>query len=157
MFPPMVDSLSEAAPLGVPPIRTVLVATDLVASSADATARAIDLAARLGARLLIVNVLEKRRLAGGGAHQRVDQARAERERLLMKVVQDARGAGVTAEFLVWDGDPGSSIVAAAEAERADLVVVGTRGRGSAGRMLLGSVSDHVVRHATCPVLVVRPV
>ena len=51
-----------------------------MASSSEATARAIDLAARLEARLLIVNVLEKRRLAGGGSHERVDQARAERER-----------------------------------------------------------------------------
>ncbi len=52
--------------------------------------------------------------------------------------------------------PGGSIAAAAEAEGADLVVVGTRGRSGAGRMFLGSVSDHVVRHAGCPVLVVRP-
>jgi nucleotide-binding universal stress UspA family protein len=86
----------------------------------------------------------------------VDQARAERERHLVRVVREARGVGVTAEFLVWDGDPGGSIAAAAEAEQADLIVVGTRGRSGAGRMLLGSVSDHVVRHATCPVLVVRP-
>ena len=74
----------------------------------------------------------------------------------MTVVREARAAGVTAEFLVWDGDAGSSIAAAADAEHADLVVVGTRGRSGAERMLLGSVSDHVVRHAACPVLVVRP-
>ena len=140
----------------VRPIRTILLATDLSTASREATDRAIDLASRLDARLVIVNVLEKRRLAGGGAHERVDQARAERETHLMKVVRDARDAGVTAEFLVWQGEPGGSIAAAAEAEGADLVVVGTRGRSGAGRMLLGSVSDHVVRHAGCPVLVVRP-
>jgi nucleotide-binding universal stress UspA family protein len=138
------------------PIRTILLATDLTAASREATDRAIDLAARLDARLLIVNVLEKRRLSGGGSHERVDQARSERETLLVKVVRAAREAGATAEFLVWDGEPGDSIAAAAEAENADLVVVGTRGRSGAERMLLGSVSDHVVRHAECPVLVVRP-
>jgi len=138
------------------PIGTVLLATDLTAASTEATERAIDLAARLGARLLIVNVLEQRRLSGGGSHDRVDQARAERETHLVELVRRARGAGVTAEFLVWEGDPASSIVAAAEAEAADLVVVGTRGRSGAERMLLGSVSDHVVRNADCPVLVVRP-
>ena len=70
------------------------------------------------ARLLIVNVLEKRRLSGGGSHERVDQARSERETLLVKTVRDARDTGVTAEFLVWEGDPGDSIAAAAEAEEA---------------------------------------
>lgn len=146
----------DGATAQVRPIRTILLATDLTAASREATERAIDLAGRLGARLLIVNVLEKRRLVGGGSHDRVDQARSERESHLVKVVRDARAAGVTAEFLVWEGDPGGSIAAAAEAEDADLVVVGTRGRSGAERMLLGSVSDHVVRHATCPVLVVRP-
>ena len=140
----------------VRPIKTILLATDLSAASREATDRAIDLAGRLDARLLIVNALEKRRLSGAGSHDRVDQARAERESHLVEVVRGARDAGVTAEFLVWDGDPGDSIAAAAEAEHADLVVVGTRGRSGAERMLLGSVSDHVVRHAECPVLVVRP-
>jgi nucleotide-binding universal stress UspA family protein len=140
----------------VRPIRTILLATDLTAASREATDRAIDLAGRLEARLLIVNVVEKRRLSGGGSHERVDQARTERETLLVKAVRSARDAGVTAEFLLWEGDPGDSIAAAAEAEHADLVVVGTRGRSGAERMLLGSVSDHVVRHAECPVLVVRP-
>lgn len=149
-------AVPDAGPAEVRPIRTILLATDLTTASREATERAIDLAARLDARLLIVNVLEKRRVAGGGLHDRVDQARSEREAHLVHVVRDARAAGVTAEFLVWEGDPGSSIAAAAEAEAADLVVVGTRGRSGAERMLLGSVSDHVVRHAGCPVLVVRP-
>lgn len=140
----------------VRPIRTIVLATDLSPASEEATLRAGDLAARLEARLLIVNVLEKHRLSGGGSHDRVDQARAEREALLVKVVRDARDGGVNAEFLVWEGEPGSSIAAAAEAEDADMIVVGTRGRSGAERMLLGSVSDHVVRHAPCPVLVVRP-
>jgi len=148
--------VGDAPSASVRPIRTILLATDLTAASAEASARAIDLAARLGARLLIVNVLEKRRLSGAGSHERVDQARSERERHLVTVVRDARAAGVTAEFLLWEGDPGGSIAAAAEAEQADLIVVGTRGRSGAGRMLLGSVSDHVVRHAASPVLVVRP-
>jgi nucleotide-binding universal stress UspA family protein len=140
----------------MPPFRTILLATDLTIASQEATTRAFDLAHQLDARLLIVNVLEKRRLTGSGAHERVDQARAEREAALVQVVRVARDAGVTAEFLVWEGEPGESIAAAAEAEGADMVIVGTRGRSGAERMLLGSVSDQVVRHAQCPVLVVRP-
>jgi nucleotide-binding universal stress UspA family protein len=150
------DESPSGEVVDVRPFQTILLATDLSVSSREATARAIDLARRLGARLLIVNVLEKRRLAGSGAHERVDQARREREEHLVARVREARDAGVTAEFMVWEGEAGSSIAAAAEAEHADLVVVGTRGRSGAERMLLGSVSDHVVRHAACPVLVVRP-
>jgi len=155
----------NATPIGLPerpaigdaaPIETILLATDLSSTSDAAMGRAVDLAVRLSARLVIINVLEKRRLSGVGAHDRVDQARTERETRLMRTVRDARSLGASAEFLVWEGDPGSSIVSAAEAERADLVVVGTRGRSGPERLLLGSVSDHVVRNTDRPVLVVRP-
>ena len=43
-----------------------------------------------------------------------------------------------------------------EAQDADLLVVGSRGRGAIVEMLLGSVSEHCVRHAACPVVIVRP-
>jgi nucleotide-binding universal stress UspA family protein len=53
------------------------------------------------------------------------------------------------------GDPVDSIVGAARGWPADLVVVGSHGRDGLGRVLLGSVAEGVVRHAPCPVLVVR--
>ena len=81
--------------------------------------------------------------------------RAERERPLLDIVEMGRAQGVEGTFLLWTGDPGPGIVTAAEAEDADLVVVGTRGRGRAGRFLLGSVSAHVVYNCGCPVLVAR--
>ena len=137
------------------PIRTVGLATDLSPASDVAASRAIGLARRLDSRLLVINVLDRGRLSGLGTHARVDQARAEREEALVALVQRARDEGVHAEFVIWPGDAGTGIVTVAEAEAVELLVVGTRGREGAGRMLLGSVSDHVVRHAPCPVLVVR--
>jgi nucleotide-binding universal stress UspA family protein len=136
-------------------IEKILLATDLGATSAAATDQAILMAAALGARLLLVNVLDTRRVLGTGRHLRVDQARVEREPLLLGIVHRARAAGVPAEFLLWTGDPGEVILSAVESEAADLVVVGSHGREGAGRVLLGSVSDHLVRHSSCPVLVVR--
>jgi len=139
-------------------IRTVLLATDLTPVSDRATSQAIDLAASLGARLLVVNVIdlgERGRVSPLSAGPRVDQQRAERERPLLAIVEEARARGVEAAFLLWTGEPGHSIVAAAEAEGADMVIVGTRGLDRAGRFLLGSVSDYVVYHSGCPVLVAR--
>lgn len=86
---------------------------------------------------------------------RIDQLRAEQERRLLAITEQARATGLDAAFMVWNGEPGQSIVSAAEAEQADLVVVGTRALDRAGRFLLGSVSDYVVNHSPCPVLIAR--
>jgi nucleotide-binding universal stress UspA family protein len=138
-------------------IRTVLCATDLTSVSCAAQEQAIDLCASLGARLLVVNVIDP-----GDATRdfpsratRIDQHKAERQRPMMAIIDSARRRRVDSSFLLWTGEPGQGIVAAAEAEGADLIVVGTRGLDRAGRFLLGSVSDYVVDHARCPVLVSR--
>jgi nucleotide-binding universal stress UspA family protein len=132
----------------------ILLATDLTHVSDEATGQAIDLAASLGARLLVVNVIDPRE-QGSALRSRVDQLRADREPGLLEVIERARTRGVEATYLLWTGERGQSIVAAGQAEGVDLIVVGTRGLDRAGRFLLGSVSDHVVYHAACPVLVAR--
>jgi nucleotide-binding universal stress UspA family protein len=53
------------------------------------------------------------------------------------------------------GQPATEILTAAEEPGVDLVVLGARGLGLLGRLVLGSVSDRVVHHAPCPVLVVK--
>jgi nucleotide-binding universal stress UspA family protein len=125
--------------------------------SEEATRQAIDLAASIGARLIVVTVIDLGRrgdvAAPYASTSRVDQERAKREGPLLSIVDQARMRGVEATYLLWTGEPGHSIVAAAEAEGADLIVVGTRGLDRAGRFLLGSVSDFVVYHSSCPVLV----
>ncbi len=54
------------------------------------------------------------------------------------------------------GDVGGTVCRIAADVGADVIVVGSHGRGAIERLLLGSVSEQVVRHAPCPVLVVRP-
>ena len=135
-------------------LRTLLLATDLGPVSEAAELQAIELAATLGARLLVVNVIDRDGPVGSRP-ARVDQQRAEREPPLLELMGRARTRGVEATYLLWTGEPGRSIVAAADAEGADMIVVGTRSRDRAGRFLLGSVSDYVVYHAACPVLVAR--
>jgi nucleotide-binding universal stress UspA family protein len=64
------------------------------------------------------------------------------------------GCDVAIERRVAEGSPGSVLVEASK--NAELLVVGSRGHGGFTGMLLGSVSQSVVHHATCPVVIVRP-
>ena len=137
-------------------VETILLATDLSAASSAATEQAIEFAVRLGARLLVVHVFSQMKGIVPLGRGRPVEGREQRTMIAQAVVQRARAAGAVATFLVWDGDPGDSIIAAAESEGADMIVMGSHGRSTVGRYLLGSVSDHVVHHAMCPVLVVRP-
>lgn len=139
------------------PFAAVLLATDLSPTSGPAEEEALRLAARLHARLLAVSVIDpgSLRLPGGRYAARVDQVRDQRESAAQMLVARGHEVGVATEFLVWEGDPGEAIVDAARAEGVDLIVLGSHGRRGVGRSFFGSVSDHVVRHAPCPVVVVR--
>ena len=144
-------------PRAVGSLRRILLATDLSPASDGATRQAFELAADLGSNLLIVSVIDPAsRGVPGGRVTRMDQRRAEREAAAQQLVVRGRQAGVPVSFMVWEGEPGQSIVDAAAAEQVDLIVVGTHGRGAVGRLFIGSVSDFVLRNAPCPVLVVRP-
>lgn len=75
--------------------------------------------------------------------------------LVEKYREELRAAGYQAEASVERGDVRESIVDAASAWNAHAIVVGSGGHKGVGRLLLGSVAESVVRHATCSVLVVR--
>jgi nucleotide-binding universal stress UspA family protein len=155
----------------MPRLETILLATDGSAASEPASEQAIDLAIQMEARLLVVSVLASARqpseaAAHGAAAQGVTHGEATapateadtRDSMATRaqaIVQRARAAGANATYLVWEGEAGEAIVAAADSEGADLIVVGSHGRSGVSRFFIGSVSDFVVRHAHCPVMVVR--
>ncbi|MGH9324527.1 MAG: universal stress protein [Vicinamibacteria bacterium] len=66
----------------------------------------------------------------------------------------SRGEGVRSRFSVEEGSPVSTILAAAEGDRASLICLGTHGREGVERLVLGSVAEKVLRKAKCPVLTV---
>ena len=70
-------------------------------------------------------------------------------------IADAHGVHATTRLL--SGDVADEIVACADSIRADLIVIGSRGLGALGRMILGSVSRAVLHETRVPVLVVREV
>ena len=64
-----------------------------------------------------------------------------------------RELGIPSEMRMDAGEPAEQIVAEAADGNYDIVIVGSRGRGAVGRLILGSVSAEVIAHAPCPVLV----
>ena len=76
------------------------------------------------------------------------------DELAREMTAQLQSAGLTAEAERRDGDAATEILAAANASKADLIVMGTHGRTGLKRLVLGSVARNVLQHATCSVLVV---
>lgn len=87
--------------------------------------------------------------------ERDDQHRRETGEQVLARTREGLGLP-DAEVIVLDGAPGPTLVDLATELPASVVVIGTRGHGGLRRAVLGSVSDHVVRHAPCPVVVIAP-
>jgi universal stress protein A len=120
----------------------VVVPTDFSACAEEAWALAQRVAQVSGSELVLVHVLEA-------------PLDSEARETLEQWAAKARQRGLKARTVVKTGTPHQEIVDLATDERADLVVIGTHGRGGLNRALLGSVADRVVRLAPCPVLTVR--
>ena len=119
------------------------------------------LAGRLGAEIVLLHVLVEAPLFSEGpftmehARKVFEGARMWVEKMLGEWVAAAAASGLQARWIVRTGVPHKEIVAAAAQERAEVIVLGTHGRGGIDRALLGSVADRVIRLAPCPVLTVR--
>ncbi len=137
----------------------ILCPVDFSDCSRRALDTAIELAARLGASLLLVHVVDPQGQpfgapAGALPIDPLEVSRPAAPDELLAWCRDARAAGVTTTTEVLAGAPAAAVVDAVRVGGHDLVVLGSHGRGGLGRALLGSVADHVVRRAGCPVLVV---
>ncbi len=83
-----------------------------------------------------------------------EEQREQAERDLEAARERARAAGVAADASVRGGHPAREILAVAGEIQADLIVLGSHGRGGVEHLLLGSVAEKVMRKAACPVMVV---
>jgi nucleotide-binding universal stress UspA family protein len=135
----------------------IVLATEFGAVSSAAERVAIRLAFEAGVPLVIVHAIDpgRLRLPGGRFLQRIDQARAARDRHTQTIVRRVAANGVRPQVLVWVGDPATCVLEAARAEGASRIVVGSHGRGRLGRALIGSVSASIAEQADCPVHIVR--
>ena len=140
----------------------ILLANDGSKEAALAAQIAADLARSTDSELHVVSVaaeypyVSETYYAVGRAEE-AERTRQETQKVLEEQMQKVGEAGAniaTSHLKV--GAVDEEIVVLAEEEGTDLIVVGSRGLGGVRRALMGSVSDSVVRHAHCPVLVVRP-
>src|ERR1043166_2868756 len=143
--------------------RNILVPLDGSRFAEAALPLATSLAASAHGRLHLLLVHQPAvAMAGAGdvvmASAGLDDELRERELTYLSDVAGGVGpmGGAAVGFSVADGPAGSTVVEEAAGLGADLVVMATHGRGTMGRLWLGSVADYDVRHATIPVLVVRP-
>ncbi len=138
----------------------VLVATDFSASADHAVEMAVDVATRYGAKLVIVHAWDVPSLGYGGMMQSpvdfitpIEQAARQQ---LDTLVKDLRAKSkLEIEALLYQGVAWDRILAAIKETKADLVVVGTRGRTGLSHAILGSVAERVVRLSPVPVLTVH--
>jgi nucleotide-binding universal stress UspA family protein len=85
----------------------------------------------------------------------LDDAREHYEQGLAKVLERGRTLGVEISTDIVVGHPGEQLIHRAETEQADLIIVGRRGTSLFQKIMLGSVSERVLRYAHCPVLLVK--
>jgi nucleotide-binding universal stress UspA family protein len=135
-------------------LERIVVGVDGSVNSLAAVSWSAGLAAAMGAHVVAVHAL------GLLEHMERDDslpAQPHRDEIRRRFEQEwcapLDAAGVPTRRLVRDGNPVSVLLAVAEEERADLIVVGSRGLGGYPELLLGSTSTQVAQRAHCPVTV----
>lgn len=136
-------------------MKQILIATDGSRSADEAVAIGLALAKQQGADVTFVHVTEPGGRAGNGDADARREALDESEVALAAAARAAEEAGVSHALERIAGKTVETIVALADARKADIIVVGSRGRGPVTAALLGSVSQGVLKRASRPVLVVK--
>ena len=135
---------------------TILLATDGSREAQLAAATAADLARRTDSELHLIHVGELRPTFLAQTELEPAQLERQARELLDEQVRRVEEAGGTVEEgHLRLGRADEEIVDLAQSIGAGMIVMGSRGRGRIRRALMGSVSDSVVRHAHCPVTIVR--
>jgi nucleotide-binding universal stress UspA family protein len=137
----------------------VLLATDGSRDAELARTTAVDLANSTNSELHLVTVAPGYPSYDVRNRAVTEQLRRQAEDILneqAEKVEQEGGKVAEKHFRIAERYRAQQIVQVAEDIEAGLIVMGSRGLGGVRRALIGSVSDSVVRHAHCPVLVVRP-
>ena len=133
-------------------LRKILAPTDFSDLSARGVRYACQLAKDVGAELVIINVviLDETNTID---KQEVEKHKQRLDDFVANKIADL-GANLKIGKVVDAGQPYGAILDCADKERIDLIVMSSHGRSGLSRMLIGSVTDKILRGAPCPVLVV---
>ncbi|WP_433975472.1 universal stress protein [Tunturiibacter lichenicola] len=137
----------------------VLLATDFSAASRAAFQAALVLCLSFRADLYILNVFEYANAnppESGGMLLELDSFYHDAEQSLDSLVKEARHSDITCDGWIGSGTSHSTILETAEAEHADIIVLGTRSIHGFERLVFGSTAEAVLRGANCPVFTVGP-
>ncbi len=145
-------------------IRSILLPTDFSECGNYALTYATSLARTFGASIICVHAIEPIVPSVGYSGMTeplpiadiTEQLEDSAGRALPKLAECEECEGLEVEELIVHGDAASEIVRVARERNVDLIVISSHGRTGLGRMLFGSTAEAVVRHASCPVLVVKP-
>ena len=140
-------------------IKKILAPTDMSELSQAGVRYALDLARRVGAQVTVYHVVSTDELMqqelGGPLSQILERYEQGLQKFLDEHFSDILPL-VEVRTKVEIGAPDDNIVQEAEKEGMDMVVLSTHGRTGLSHILVGSVTERVVRHAPCPVLSIRP-
>ncbi|GAB4224229.1 MAG: universal stress protein [Acidobacteriota bacterium] len=141
--------------------KVILAPTDFSDHSKHGLLTARDLARECGARLVVLHVVVDALPAllpdvAGFQYDEISEALQRRaEQTLPEFFPETEREGVAVEFRIEFGVPHDEIVRVADELPADLIVIATHGRTGAAHLLIGSVTEKVIRRCRCPVLVVK--
>lgn len=148
--------MSYAKVCPIAKLESMLLATDRSEFSEGAVREAINFAKRCASRLIVMSVLETNpeyETIGASAYQKEEE---EAIKYLESVKARASEAGLSAceAALYYGNEPYRIIVEAAAEKKADMIIIGRRGRSNVMKVLMGSVAAKVIGHAPCKVLIV---
>jgi nucleotide-binding universal stress UspA family protein len=140
----------------------ILVALDGSQAAERALESAIDLAKKYEAKLIILHVILQKLYAvnptGDGVLDPTvfaSEMQAEGKSIIKKAEEHASSEGVDYDSKMVQGLPADEIIKSAQAEKADLVILGSRGLNEVRAFLFSSVSDRVCHRLKCPILIVK--
>lgn len=138
-------------------LKTILVPLDGSTVAEAALAPAVALAREAGTKLVLVRAAEVRTLPLGDPIEDQTEVMREAQEYLAAARARVMAAGaLDVEFSVWYGPAVEAIVEAARFRAADLIVMSSHGRSGVARLMMGSVTERVLRGTSVPILVIRP-